>query len=266
MSRVPVIIPFYREREKLERCLAHLRAQTHANLDIFVRDNTHENIQFTAAVNEGLRKFCYDPAIEHVAVLNQDAYLAPDAVQKLVEFLQSNRQAGVACPLQVDGEGRVTWGGSLQAFPFGVHRCDPLASYHAPVETPWGNGAALLIRTEVVREVGLFDRNMRFICSDADFTFAARARGWKIYVVPSARCTHTLSGSAGHDPQLDVLKLRDALYFAKKWVSGELYQSLAHEGPSLTRTGIRLEISRLERALEQLERRTGAATQSGTLA
>ena len=266
MTPVPVIIPFYKEHDKLARCLQSLRAQTYPDLKLFVRDNSDDNIYYTAAINEGLKQFCYDPAIRFVAILNQDAYLAPDAIESLVDFLERYPQAGIACPLQVGAQGEVHWGGSLQAFPTGVHRRDSLRDYGAPRETPWANGAALMIRTEVVREVGLFDRNMRFVCSDADFSFTARARGWKAYVVPRARCEHSLGGSRRTTNfELELIKVQDLLYFAKKWVSGDLYKGLAHEGPNLTRTGIRIEIEKLEKARMDLQRiiENGAALAAG---
>jgi GT2 family glycosyltransferase len=249
VARVPVIIPFFRARKKLEKCVDHLRRQTYSNVEIFVRDNSDDNIYFTAAVNEGLRKYIADPAVKHIAVLNQDAYLEPRAIATLVDFLERHDDAGVACPLQLDESGEVTWGGSLQSFPVGVHRCDPLESYRVPFETPWGNGAALLIKTDVIKEVGLFDRNMRFICSDADFTLSARARGWKVFVVPEARCAHSLGGSAAGSPDLEVIKLRDAIYFAQKWLSGGVYRSLAYEGSKITRTEVSIEIQRMQKAL-----------------
>ncbi len=254
-ARMPVIIAHYRAPEKLERCLAHLRAQDNPQVEIFVRDNSEDNIYFTGAVNEGLRKYCYERDVRYVVILNQDAYLAPDALSVLAQFLDATPESGIACPLQLSADGQVTWGGSMQAFPYGVHRCDSLESYRAPQETAWANGAALMVRTEVVREVGLWDRNLRFICSDADFSFSARARGWKVHLVPAARCEHSLSGSSTNsNPDLDLIKLRDALYFARKWVSGEVYRSLAHEGPGLTRIGVRNEIEAMERAVAQLER------------
>lgn len=252
-ARVPVIIPFYKERDKLEKCLDHLRRQTYPNVEFFVRDNTNDNIYFTAAVNEGLLRFIGDPEIKHIAVLNQDAYLDPHAIEVLVEFLERHDDAGVACPLQLNEAGRVTWGGSRRAFPTGVHRCDPLESYQAPVETPWGNGAALLIKTDVIREVGLFDRNLRFSCSDADFTLTARARGWKVFVVPEARCQHALTGSLSGNLELELIKLRDTLYFAEKWLSGGLYRSLTYEGPTLMRTEVSIEIQRMRKALDSAE-------------
>jgi GT2 family glycosyltransferase len=252
VKRIAVVVPFYRERQKLDKCLAHLRAQTYPGIEIFVRDNTHDNIYFTAAVNEGLKKFCYHASVDHVLILNQDAYLASDAVQILADFLDRTPDCGIASPLQITEEGKVDWGGSLQAFPFGAHRCDPLESYTQPEETYWANGAALMVRTEVVREVGLWDKNMVFICSDVDFSYSMRARGWKIHVVPAARCEHRLGGSLGANPDLHPILLRDALYFARKWVSADLYRRLSLEGPTLTDAGIRDTVTKLERHLEEM--------------
>jgi GT2 family glycosyltransferase len=256
MKKIPVVIPFYKEAEKLERCLAHLQAQTYKNLEIFVRDNTHDNIYYTAAVNEGLRKFCYDPDIDIVVVLNQDANLAPDAITLLEEFLRTNVRCGIASPVQHTSEGQITWAGSLQAFPAGRHRKDLPPGDTTPFETYWANGAAFAVRTEVVREIGLLDKNLRFIGSDADFSFTARARGWTVNVVPRARCQHGLGASAGTaNLELSRVMAGDMLYFGRKWLCGDLYRQLAYDGPSLTRTGPRMEIERLERVLAGFDQR-----------
>jgi GT2 family glycosyltransferase len=279
MSLVPIVIPFFREHDKLKKCLAAIQAQTHTACEPFVRDNTHDNILFTAAVNEGLEKYAYRPDVRYVMVLNQDAYLKQDCVRQLVEFMDAHPQCGIACPLQIAegnpamswaGQGKplvvtparhVTWGGSLQAFPVGVHRNDDFASYVQPVETPWANGACMMIRTQTIREIGLMDRNMRFICSDADFSFAARARGWQVFLVPKALAEHSLgaSGEKSANPELDRVKLKDALYFAEKWLDGGLFRNLSLEGPELTRIGVRGEIRKLREALSDLEQRMGAA-------
>lgn len=255
MSLVPIVIPFFRAKEKLARCLAAIEGQRHADCEVFVRDNTNDNILFTAAVNEGLARYCYRPDIHYVMVLNQDAYLDEDCVSRLVAFMDAHPECGIACPLQVAEDRRtVTWGGSLRAFPFGVHRCDALASYMEPAETYWANGACMLIRTQVVREVGLFDKNMRFICSDSDFSFSARARGWKIHVVPQALAEHSLAASGqAVNNEIELVKVKDALYFAQKWLCGDLYRQLAYEGSQLTRTGVKQEVENLQRAVDKLE-------------
>jgi GT2 family glycosyltransferase len=272
MPIVPIIIPFYREHDKLRKCKAAIEAQTHAECEVFVRDNTHDNILYTAAVNEGLAKYCYRADVRYVLVLNQDAYMEQDCVRRLVEFMDANPGCGIACPLQYayDDTGikplgaaqararRVTWGGSYQAFPLGVHQKDPIDSYTRPFETFWANGACMMIRTDVVREVGVFDKNMRFVCSDADFSFTARARGWQVWVVPQALSEHSLSGSgAGSTPELDLVKLRDGIHFAEKWLTGGLYRRLAHEGAGLTPIHVRLWLKRMKRSVEILEQELG---------
>ena len=265
MSLVPIVIPFFREHDKLKKCLAAIAEQTYPACEAFVRDNTHDNVYYTAAVNEGLAKYCSRPDVHYAMVLNQDAYLHPDCVRRLVDFMESHPDCGIACPLQLDESGTtVTWGGSLRAFPTGVHRNDKLANYTEPVETYWGNGACMLLRTETVREAGRLDRNMRFICSDADFSFTARARGWKVCVVPGARATHSLGASGSEsNPELELVKTLDIRYFAQKWLDGGLYRELAFEGGGLTRIGARQEIENLRRYTELLERRLGRAKAAG---
>jgi GT2 family glycosyltransferase len=272
MAVVPIIIPFYREHDKLQKCKAAIAAQSHTDCEVFVRDNTHDNIFYTAAVNEGLARYAYRADVRYVLVLNQDAYMEPECVQRLVEFMDANPQCGIACPVQYafDDGGikalgsagqrarRVTWGGSYQAFPMGVHQKDPFDSYTKPFETFWANGACMMIRTDVIREVGVFDKNMRFICSDTDFSFTVRTRGWKIWVVPRALAEHSLGGSGANSaPELDLVKLRDGIYFAEKWLTGGLYRRLAHEGPGLTPIHVRLWLRRMKRSVEILEREMG---------
>ena len=267
MNPVPVVIPFYKEHDKLKKCLAALAAQTQP-CEPFVRDNTHDNILFTAAVNEGLARYCFRPDVPYVLVLNQDAYLRPDCVRQLVAFMDAHPDCGIGCPVQVAADSRtVSWSGSLRAFPTGVHRNEPLAGDAPARETYWANGAAMLVRSATVREIGLLDRNMRFICSDSDFSFTARARGWRVFVVPQALAEHALAASGGESPpELELVKLKDALYFARKWLTGGLYRELAAEGAGLTAGEVRRELALTRRRIQQIEQQLGAAAPSGPIA
>lgn len=257
MKRIPIVIPFYRQHDKLKRCLAAIEAQTYRPTEVFVRDNSHDNIYFTAAVNEGLGKYACRSDVEHILVLNQDAYLRPDALAHLAAHMEARPDCGIACPLQMNADGiTVSWGGSMQAFPSGHHRGEPLENYTAPFETYWANGAAMLIRVALIREIGVLDKNLRFIGSDADYSFTARARGWRVMGVPAAKVEHELSGSSDDSPvPLNIIKVKDMIYFGEKWLSGGLYKSLAFERAALTRISVKFEMDRLKiqlRALEEL--------------
>src|SRR3989344_337923 len=250
MSKIAIIIPIFNEGDKLKKCLAAIENQQYKNVTIYIRDNNQDNILFTAAINEGIRKYYLDTDVDFVLLLNQDAYLKENTLATLVKFMQENPKCGIASPVQIAENGRVTWAGSLQAFPFDVHNCDPSVLSKPPSETYWANGACMLVRMHAIREIGLLDQNMRFICSDGDYSFTMRSRNWKVYVVPNAVVQHALEGSgANTNVWLNTVKLQDAYYFAKKWLNGQLYKELSYEGPKLTRLGIKSAIEKFERAL-----------------
>ncbi len=89
----------------------------------------------------------------------------------------------------------------------------------------------MLLRVSMIRELGLLDDGMRFICSDADYSFRARAAGWDCVVVPSAYVEHEPSGSSNVENLfLTQIKLEDQLYFSRKWVGSDIFKMLAFEG------------------------------------
>ena len=59
------------------------------------------------------------------------------------------------------------------------------------------NGAACLLRREMLDDVGLFDERFFMYYEDMDLAWRARARGWKVWYVPQAIVRHVHSGSAG---------------------------------------------------------------------
>ena len=241
-----IIIPFYLDAEALSKCLACLDSSTFKNWKVYVRDNSQDNIYFTAAVNEGFRAGLADPTVTDFLVLNQDCYVEPSAIQILMNHVALHPLCGIACPLQLDIENNVTWGGSLDAFPLGAHFKLSLEQYEEPFKTYWANGACMLIRRATLEEAGLFDKNFRFFCSDSDFSFTARARGWEVHVVPSARTIHSLTSSTKSSPDsINLIKAEDVIYFYDKWVAGNLYLKISHEGPTMARSDIDVWVQQL---------------------
>ena len=48
---IPVIIPYYRQKDQLDKCIANLKNQA-IELEISIQSNNDINIYFTAAINE----------------------------------------------------------------------------------------------------------------------------------------------------------------------------------------------------------------------
>ena len=243
MNQIPIIIPHFKSEEKLAKCLEAIKQQSYSNVEVFIRDNNEDNVLFTAAINEGLKKFSFDQSIKHILILNQDCYLQEGTLNSLIETFKQNPRCGIACPIQIDEKDNVFWGGSYEAFPLGRHQQNILASYTQDFSTYWANGACMLVSTDLIREIGFLDKNMRFICSDADYSFTARTRGWDVVVSHKARVEHSYGESrAKTNEWLNTIKCNDLIYFANKWLTGDLYKSLAYEGESLTRLKIKLAV------------------------
>ncbi len=256
MNKLPVIIPFYKHQEQLDKCVEHLKKQS-LPVEIFVRDNTYDNVYFTAAVNDGLMRFV-EGDNRYILILNQDMYLESDAVHELVRFMEDTPLCGIAAPVQLhpEKENFVSCGGTLDAFPNGRHVGGPLENFKHPMQSHWVNGACMMLRTEMVREIGILDRNMRFIGSDSDYCFTARTRGWQVWVVPSARGVHDhgASGASGN-PEIEKIKLQDMIYFAGKWLTDELYRAVSYEGAKLSSDEISEAVAGMKSAYDGLVER-----------
>ena len=235
MKKIPVVIPYYKNKKQLDRCVQHLSKQT-VSVELFIRDNSEDNIHFTAAINEGLRHFLKTDC-EAILILNQDFYLQEAALEAMLQVLADQPQCGIVAPLQVHqyNEKHVICAGSFAAFPFGKHEGGPLAEFTHDRQILWANGACMLLRRAMLEEVGLLDKNMVFVCSDADICFSARARGWEVWSAHKSIGVHEGGESSESTSRgSSIIKLRDTLYFGRKWVNGELYRSMAYEGPELT--------------------------------
>ena len=253
MKTIPVIIPYFRADKELKKCLTALENQSYSPIDIFVRDNNVENVLFTAAINEGLEKFSSNSDVDYILILNQDAYVQKETINFLVKSMESDSSCGIACPIQIsEKDNSIYWGGSFEAFPFGRHKVDSLGTYTRDFDTYWANGACMLLRVKMIREIGFLDKNMKFICSDSDYSFTARSRGWSVKVVHQAHVYHS-AGSSSSDASnfINDIKSQDAIYFAKKWLNGDLYKSLSYEGEKLTRLKIQTAIQNLQSGLRQ---------------
>lgn len=244
------VVITYRAPEKLKTCLASLEGQV-GLFNWHIQDNSENNILYTKGINVGIRKALKTRA-KHILVICDDVILRPNALREMSNYLATNPEAAIAMPLQVSASGKVECGGCTQAFPYGRHVNEPLghALYEKPYESFWANGACFLLRAEAVRECGLLDENMRFICSDSDYSFTLRSRGWKIFVVPSAIVQHEPDGALHYkNPLIERTKDEDSLYFIRKWLTADLFRQLAAEGPQLSTDLVQKQISILQSRL-----------------
>ena len=64
-------------------------------------------------------------------------------------------------------------------------------------ETDWVSGASMLIRHQVLRDVGLLDEGYFTYFDDIDYCLSARKKGWPTWYVPASRVVHLVGQSTG---------------------------------------------------------------------
>ena len=165
-------------------------------------------------------------------LLNSDAWVVGDALERLVAFADAHPDAAVVGPRLVNPDG------SLQRSVRGVP--DALAARHRVLLPPQARaalaalnafygggfdhdetreveslqGAVLLVRREAADAVGLFDEAFFMFSEETDWTYRFRQAGWKVLFVADAEVVHV--GGASHGGRLYVENLRGILRFFAK--------------------------------------------------
>jgi N-acetylglucosaminyl-diphospho-decaprenol L-rhamnosyltransferase len=201
---------------ELRRCLAALEPQVDelvvvANppapeVDAHVLLNERP-LGFAANANRGIA----ETTSPFVVVANPDTEAAPEAVSRLSSFAAGRPRCGVAAPRleYLDG----SWQPSRRRFPTvsgTIVRRTPLrlllrpherqrAHYHLderptePVKGDWMLGAFLLLRREMLDELGGFDEGFRLYGEEIDLCYRAAQGGWERWYVPGAVVRHAHS-------------------------------------------------------------------------
>jgi hypothetical protein len=168
---------------------------------------------FGAGNNLALRSALAEPAPpDYFLLLNPDAELEPGALATLVQFLGEHPRAGMAGPATEVGRGNLRgtafrFPGILNALDEGLH-LGPLTRLLArwqlaPPPRPeahacdWLSGGCLLVRRELLAEVGLFDEGYFLYFEEVDLAWRAARTGWESWYVPTARVLHEAGASTG---------------------------------------------------------------------
>jgi len=158
----------------------------------------------SANLNKGIRT----TSAPFVVVANPDATPQAGAVAILRDFAAEHARCGIAGPLLLNPDG--TFQASRRRFPTvsgTIVRRTPLrwlinpqerqrAHYQLderttrPAEAEWILGAFLLLRREMLDELGGFDEGYRLYGEDIDLCYRAARAGWERWYVPQAVVTH----------------------------------------------------------------------------
>jgi GT2 family glycosyltransferase len=155
----------------------------------------------------------------YLLLLNSDAEVETAALRTLVAYADDHAEAGVIGPklLNPDGTlqpsgGRFPTPASTVASLLGLNRLTGRPrygtgrNYSVPAEVDEVSGAAMLIRREVIDQVGGLDEGFAWGYEDVDYCLRVRRAGWRVHYVPDARVMHHWGGTQRLAPAPTILK------------------------------------------------------------
>jgi N-acetylglucosaminyl-diphospho-decaprenol L-rhamnosyltransferase len=146
-------------------------------------------------------------------LLNSDAFVEDGALRTLLLHLQENPKVGIAGGYihGVDGEPHpgafhypTIWSeieGSVRFGPLSKLLKDKIVPRPVPTTTEhgvdWVPGASMVIRTAVLKDIGLFDETFFLYYEETDLCHRARNAGWDIAFVREASVAHIVGATTG---------------------------------------------------------------------
>jgi N-acetylglucosaminyl-diphospho-decaprenol L-rhamnosyltransferase len=243
VADVSVVIVTWNALPWLEQCLESVRGREIVVVDHGSTDGTvefvrgqfpdvrvieQENKGMGGGNNAGMRA----ADGRYFFLLNSDAWVVDDGLERLVEFADQHPEAAVVGPklLNTDGTLQRSVRGEPTLWRLATEylfirklaprsrRLNPLYrgdfGHDRVAEVDWLFGPALLVRREAADAVGLFDEDFFMFSEEVDWMTRFRRAGWSVMFFPGAEVVHV--GGASHGGRMYVENLRGHLrWFAK---------------------------------------------------
>jgi hypothetical protein len=227
MVDVSIVITTYNSRDYLKICIDSIKNNTpkYSREMIVVDDastdgtqelvqkqypeinyiRNSENIGYVRSNNIGIRA----SKGRYVLCLNNDALVLDGAINKLIDFMEINKNAGADGPKLLNSDKTIQlqcrrsfpapmsslyyFSGLSSLFPknklFGKYLLTYLDD-KSTMEVDCLCGAAMVVRRDVLDKVGLMDESFFMYGDDIDWCYRIKQAGWKIYYVPEAEMIH----------------------------------------------------------------------------
>jgi len=221
-SNVSVVIVNYNGDKVLDLCIQSCVNENISTSDIVVIDNGSSdssesvcdkypaiiflrnrcNTGFARAVNRGLmacnKKF--------VLILNNDAQLHSGSIGHLLACAEQYPQAAFVGARLTDAYGRYQnvaaefprwWMEMIPRFALRYWRLDPKMTFvDKPICIPSFVGAAFLVRTAILSDLGMLDEEFFFYLEETEWCYRAHQKGYSVVFCPQAVVEHQLGGTA----------------------------------------------------------------------
>jgi len=182
---------------------------------------------YAYANNLGLRHL----QARYYLLLNPDTVLPRNALRDMLAFMEAHPEAGMAGPKLVMADGKLDLA-CRRSFPtpensfyklFGLSRLFPeskrFGRYNLTcldpdqmAEVDSVVGAFMIVRAEVIEQIGFLDEEYFMYAEDLDWALRAKEAGWKVYYCPHVTVLHYKRRSSEQNPRKARYEFWRAMY------------------------------------------------------
>lgn len=216
-----IIVLNYKGLQDTLECLASLASVTYPNFKVAVVDNcsadgseqairaaypghlvlqTGQNLGYAGGNNAGIR-LALEHKVEYVCLLNNDTTVTPEFLDPLVNWLEQDEISGIAGPMvcdhyhqgtiQATGSRANLWLGKFYQINPGRKRDE----VRGVIEADYVAGACLLIRSELIKKIGLIPEEYFLFFEETEWCLKAKRAGQKVVCVCQSLIFHKGSKS-----------------------------------------------------------------------
>jgi GT2 family glycosyltransferase len=230
MIHLSIIIVNWNTREYLLPCVESIFEKEHGiSQEVIVVDNgsqdgsreevkkkfpsihlieNKKNLGFAKAANQGLEK----ASGRYLLLLNPDTQVKHGAIERLVSFMESHSEVGVVGGQLLNSDGSRQ--NSIANFPslttelfnknllrwlFPTRFPGKERIYLEPIEVDSVIGACMMVRRDVLEQVGSLDEDYFLFLEETDWCYRIKRKGWKVFHVPQAEIIHFQGKSAENE-------------------------------------------------------------------
>ncbi|NQW35385.1 MAG: glycosyltransferase family 2 protein [Flavobacteriales bacterium] len=195
----------------------------------YIKNTT--NLGFSGG-NNGAIKQALKQDFDYVLLLNSDTEVKPNFLSLLVNRLEADITLAAVQPLILNyGKRDTIWnaGGTFNTF-FGLPMTRKKGTVYTKdlsidTFTDWISGCCILVKTDVIKEVGLLDVRFFAYFEDVDWSIRMKAKDYQLGLEPRSIIYHHESGSSKKNnkskegalsPFAHYLNVRNHIYLIKK--------------------------------------------------
>jgi GT2 family glycosyltransferase len=192
---------------------------------------TNKNLGYGSAHNIAIRKTIEQNVPFHL-VVNPDISFKPGILTEIVDFMNNNSEIGLLMPKILYSNGEIQYLCKLIPTPFDLifrrflpkslivkrtHKFELLDSgYNQIMDVPYLSGCFMFLRTEAIRQVGMFDERFFMYPEDIDLTRRIH-RKYRTIFYPFSEIIHLHAQSSYFSLKMLFIHSINMIRYFNKW-------------------------------------------------